>query len=570
MSEKLLQIAPNFTIPAEDYASQGNAILGIRDSGKTYDATKIAEQLLENGIPIVAIDPVGVWRFLKVGKGDHPGYPIIVAGGQDPDIELIPKNDEKGFTLLRQRVRDIMEVSINENIPLVIDLYAMDISKNQWKIVVEEAVRYLMYNNKGKGLRHVFIEEATEFAPQMIPPGQGVLFNEVEKLARMGRNASLGVTFITQRAEQLNKSVLELCALTFLHKQNGKNSLKSIAEWFKISGIEEAKDVTEKLPTLSQGECFVVGALGQPNPQLIKVNEKVTVHPNPKQPELYSKSIPRDVSSIVEKLNKSLEVKEDKTEKKIPAVTIPSSNKDSLTKENIALNKRIQELEIENKELKTDSETLVNQIGILKAQMFFVQNLYRPEYRVMKALMEMDLSQFPGDLPEVSEDIEHVKYIGVTGDVSGMDEDTIMAKVDEKLRAITKNMAYGQPVEQINPVAALKSKFLQEARDLYIEKISKLSDNAKKMLKFLIAQNKGLKISPIIQNCFNQVAGGDNLNKYKSVAEELISVGLVRKDKNAVYYENIQEGIKKEIGIHSDKEEDIISVYNHIVTNLLN
>ena len=38
-----------------DLASQGNAILGIRDSEKTYTATWVAEQLLEVGIPFIAL-----------------------------------------------------------------------------------------------------------------------------------------------------------------------------------------------------------------------------------------------------------------------------------------------------------------------------------------------------------------------------------------------------------------------------------------------------------------------------------------------------------------------------------
>jgi predicted AAA+ superfamily ATPase len=35
MADNKLTLAPNFSIPAVDYAGQGNAILGIRDAGKT-------------------------------------------------------------------------------------------------------------------------------------------------------------------------------------------------------------------------------------------------------------------------------------------------------------------------------------------------------------------------------------------------------------------------------------------------------------------------------------------------------------------------------------------------------
>ena len=83
-----MKIAKGVNIEPLDYASQGNAILGIRDSGKTYSATFLAEQLYENDIPFIAFDPIGVWRYLKMGKkGD--GLRVVVAG-DDGDLPLTP------------------------------------------------------------------------------------------------------------------------------------------------------------------------------------------------------------------------------------------------------------------------------------------------------------------------------------------------------------------------------------------------------------------------------------------------------------------------------------------------
>jgi len=58
----------NFSVPLQEFASQGNAILGIRDSGKSYTATLLAERLLDYGIPFVAFDPIGVWRSREPAK----------------------------------------------------------------------------------------------------------------------------------------------------------------------------------------------------------------------------------------------------------------------------------------------------------------------------------------------------------------------------------------------------------------------------------------------------------------------------------------------------------------------
>jgi len=138
-------------IPITDYASQGNAILGIRDSGKSYTATWLAERLLEHGIPFVAFDPIGIWKYLRVAaKGK--GYPIIIAGGRSGDLPLTP-----------QSAPEIVRAAMRENLPLVLDLYSLQLSKADWKRIVEQSVRLLLYENGDYGLRHIFIEEAAEF-----------------------------------------------------------------------------------------------------------------------------------------------------------------------------------------------------------------------------------------------------------------------------------------------------------------------------------------------------------------------------------------------------------------------
>lgn len=180
-----MKLSDKFSIDSIDYASQGNAILGIRGSGKSYTATFIAEQLMGDGIPFIAFDPIGIWRNLKIGK-DGPGYPVVVAG-ENGDLPLTPES-----------APDIVRAAMKENVSLVVDLYSMQLSKADWRSIVEQSIRLLLYENKPCGLRHIFIEEAAEFIPQRVGPGDGRVYAEIEKLARMGGNASLGYTLINQ------------------------------------------------------------------------------------------------------------------------------------------------------------------------------------------------------------------------------------------------------------------------------------------------------------------------------------------------------------------------------------
>lgn len=255
-----------------EYASQGSAVLGIRDSGKSYTATGIAEHMMDAGIPFTALDPVGIWRFLRVpGAGAHAkGYPVVVAGGEAPDLPLSPDT-----------VQDLVRAAMRERVSLVIDLYSMDLSKADWRRIVAIAVRTMLYENKLYGLRHIFIEEAAEFVPQVIPRDgvSGQVYAEIEKLARMGGNAMLGYTLINQRAEQINKAVLELCANMLLHRQTGKNSIDSLAKWLKVSGAGVGHELTSSLPTLAAGECWA-WISGSTTPVRTKVPAKRSFHPD--------------------------------------------------------------------------------------------------------------------------------------------------------------------------------------------------------------------------------------------------------------------------------------------------
>lgn len=276
-----------------EYAGQGNAILGIRDSGKSYTAMKAAEELLSNNIPIVVFDPVGIWRHLKTGVNGFKGFPVVVAGGNHGDLPLNVNNAPL-----------LMRAAMKEGISIVFDLYSVELSvKRIWIRIVQECIDILMYENMSYGLRHIFLEEAAEFIPQRIQPQHNQVYSSCERLARMGRNMKLGYTLINQRAEEINKAIFEISACCFLHKQVGKNSLLSIQKWFDVKQTGDSKQIIKTLPTLSQGECWMVG---EREPIRIKINEKKTFHPTPSKQEDISNHKPADVSIFIQQITKAL------------------------------------------------------------------------------------------------------------------------------------------------------------------------------------------------------------------------------------------------------------------------
>lgn len=258
-------------MPLQDFVVSRNAILGITKSGKTFTAKGVAEQLMDLKVPIIVFDAIGMWRFLKVpsGKKGGKGFPIVVAGGAQPDLPLNPTTAPQ-----------IVRAAIQQNISLVIDLYDPKLSKADWRRIVQDCFRILLFENKG--LRHIFLEEAAEYVPQRVVDGQ--TYAEVEKLARMGGNASLGITFINPRAQELNKSVLELCDNIVLLRQRGTHAIDSLEKQMDKLSPEMAKEIALTMPNMTQGDCWVFTENGD-KPIRTRSEQIKSFHPDRRNPE---------------------------------------------------------------------------------------------------------------------------------------------------------------------------------------------------------------------------------------------------------------------------------------------
>lgn len=255
---------------ARQYAINGTGILGIKKSGKSWLAKGIAEQMLIAGIPIIVFDAIGVWRHLKRAAGPSGrGFPIVVAGGKEPDLPLTPAN-----------AKEIVRAAIRENIPLVIDLYDRTLSKSDWRRIVQTCCRTLLYENEG--VRHIFLEEAGEYVPQKVMDGE--TFAEVEKLVRMGGNASLGITLINPRAQEINKAVLELCENLVVMKQRGAHAIDSLEKWMDRLDPGQAKAIAASLPKLTTGECWIFSGEDD-KVHRTRSGKLLTFHPDRSKPE---------------------------------------------------------------------------------------------------------------------------------------------------------------------------------------------------------------------------------------------------------------------------------------------
>jgi hypothetical protein len=66
MSDKLLRISDELVLPL-DGVTQRFAFLGNIGSGKSYGASKLAEEMLGVGVQVVVLDPVAVYHLRSLG-----------------------------------------------------------------------------------------------------------------------------------------------------------------------------------------------------------------------------------------------------------------------------------------------------------------------------------------------------------------------------------------------------------------------------------------------------------------------------------------------------------------------
>ena len=262
-----LHIANRLFLPI-DGVTETFAFLGRRGNGKTYAATLMAEQMLDAGAQIVALDPVGVWWGLRLMKdGVTPGYSIPVFGGLHGDIPLQPTAGAL-----------MADVVCDRGISAVLDVSQM-IAAEQAKFGYHFAKRFFQRKKALPSAVHVFIEEAQEFVPQNLGPGGGEaahMLHEFERLIKLGRNFGVGISLISQRPQEVNKKALNQTECLFAFQMTGTHERKAIREWTNAQGIENV-NVMDVLPTLERGNpiCWSPQWLGMS--KVVQIREKQTL-----------------------------------------------------------------------------------------------------------------------------------------------------------------------------------------------------------------------------------------------------------------------------------------------------
>ena len=224
------------------------AVLARRGAGKTYLAMKLAEQMLGAGHQIVAIDPTGVWWGLhSSADGTHPGFPVVVLGGNEADVPLEPTGGHL-----------VADLVVEERVSCVLDVSTM--RKGQRTQFLTDFAERLFERKSATRYKtpvHLFVDEAHAFVPQRPQRGQERMLGAGEDLVQMGRSRGIGVTLITQRPAVVNKNVLSQVSGVLALQLTAPQDRKALDAWFEEVADQDSRRLfISDLDRLKVGEVI--------------------------------------------------------------------------------------------------------------------------------------------------------------------------------------------------------------------------------------------------------------------------------------------------------------------------
>ena len=247
-----------------DMATETFAFLGRKGRGKTYGAQRYFELLHGAGVQCVALDPVGNWWSLRVGKdGKSPGLKVYVFGGPRGDVPILP--DAGAF---------VARVIVEKGISVILDVSRFRKAERK-RFMTAFAEEFFHLKKDSVSPVHLFIEEAHKFVPQMVRDGEEQMLGAMEDIIRIGRNYGIGVSLISQRSASVNKEALTQVECLIAYQTASAQDKKAIKSWIEEND-EEGLSLFSEIKSLQRGEALFWSPSVLQTFRKIHITEKTT------------------------------------------------------------------------------------------------------------------------------------------------------------------------------------------------------------------------------------------------------------------------------------------------------
>lgn len=147
---------------------------------------------------------------------------------------------------------------------------------------------------------------------------------------------------------------------------------------------------------------------------------------------------------------------------------------------------------------------------------------------------------------------------------TSVDTESIITAV---LSRIPKQM--GTVVYEVAPLEKLNKDFLEEAKQKVLNDIQTLSEDSKRVLKWLETTGKRSSYSELVLKCFLLTMGGSQLNKAKEAVKNLKEKGFADLDTHTKALSTLDNRIKFYLQTYQINDQEISNLKNHILMEML-
>lgn len=230
------------------------AFLGKTRSGKTSSAKTAVERFVAAGERVCILDPIKSdwWGLTSSADGTEPGLPFRILGGPHGHI---PLPSSSGAV--------IGELVATGALPLsIVDMADFEAGGLQrW---FSDFAHALM--RKQRGVLHLVIEEAHEFAPKERAGigDENMAIHWAKKLATAGGSKGIRLIVATQRTQALHNAILGSCETLVAHRLTAPADQKPVVDWLKAN-VEKglAAEIAGSLASLPTGTAWVCSGEAQ-------------------------------------------------------------------------------------------------------------------------------------------------------------------------------------------------------------------------------------------------------------------------------------------------------------------
>lgn len=222
------------------------ALVGRSGYGKTNAAKVMVEELLSSTARVCIIDPTDSWWGLRLKTdGERPAFPVAIFGGAKGDL---PLNEHSGET-----VGAAIAASSQSCIVSMADF----VGENARRRFAAAFLSALYAHNRET--LHLVVDEADTLAPQKpIAPLDNEVLARMQQIVRRGRIRGFIPWLITQRPAVISKDVLSQADGLIAFNLTSSQDRDAIGGWIEGQADKsEERAILAQLPKLERGTAMV-------------------------------------------------------------------------------------------------------------------------------------------------------------------------------------------------------------------------------------------------------------------------------------------------------------------------